>query len=212
MSEIKEDPTVLKRRSDDNDAAEISEKSASKKIKLDLQEPEKLDVADESKSSEASVAIEEKEAIKPSVVIDKYIILPIATIGCGKTTVAQTLQKLYPYWGHVQNDDLPEGRHKLEKECLKFLSSVSDASKTIRDENNVLFVDRNNHMIKERASFFENMDSLKAEFFGTDPTVEYKFHYIALNFLPNRPNLLQDTNLWDLTLDRIVKRASVLMD
>ena len=44
------------------------------------------------------------------------VLIPVATLGCGKTTVAYALEKLFK-WGHVQNDNV-EGRQRRPKNLL----------------------------------------------------------------------------------------------
>lgn len=73
---------------------------------------------------------------------DKNIILvPVATIGCGKTTLALALVKLFG-WGHFQNDNVKtkKGRPQV------FASTISSMLVT----NPVVIADRNNHQKRER--------------------------------------------------------------
>lgn len=54
---------------------------------------------------------------------DRNILLvPIATIGCGKTTLASALSLLFGF-KHIQNDDIPGKKAKIQK----FVSAIVDA-------------------------------------------------------------------------------------
>lgn len=73
---------------------------------------------------------------------DRNIVLvPIATIGCGKTTLALALVKLFG-WGHFQNDNVKakKGRGQI------FADTISSLLVT----NPVVIADRNNHQKRER--------------------------------------------------------------
>ena len=68
------------------------------------------------------------------------ILCPIATIGCGKTTLALALKKLYN-WGHIQNDNISgKGRPP------RFTKAVLDELK----DHLAVFADRNNASKHER--------------------------------------------------------------
>ncbi|PRT54107.1 tRNA ligase [Wickerhamiella sorbophila] len=118
---------------------------------------------------------------------DKYVLIPVATIGCGKTTVALTLASLYG-WGHVQNDDVSSKSGKFRT----FSNRISQAF----SEHDVVIVDRNNHQFRERQQLFEAMD-LMADANG------YDMHYIGLDFLPNGPAQKE----WEVTLSRVMNRG-----
>src|SRR5262249_8690591 len=62
------------------------------------------------------------------------ILVPIATIGCGKTTIALALTHLFG-WGHIQNDNItgPKRPPRFTKALLDEL-----------DEHPAAFADRNN--------------------------------------------------------------------
>lgn len=78
----------------------------------------------------------------------KFVIVPVATIGCGKTTVALGLVKLFG-WGHRQNDNITAKKGKptlFVKACAKELIDKS-----------VVIADRNNHQRRERKQIFDDM-------------------------------------------------------
>ena len=119
----------------------------------------------------------------------KYVLVPIATIGCGKTTVFQTLQKLFPSWGHIQNDNI--GRGSIMKIAEHCLSSLQDAD--------VVMFDRNNSEFRERKQVFENFETHKSTYL--DQSVN--FNFIGINFVSNSNS---DT-LWDVTYNRLKARG-----
>lgn len=69
------------------------------------------------------------------------VLVPVATIGCGKTTLALALVKLFG-WGHFQNDNVTskKGRPQI------FADNVA----TLLVSNPVVIADRNNHQKRER--------------------------------------------------------------
>jgi len=83
-----------------------------------------------------------------SDVTKNVILVPIATIGCGKTTVAIALTKLFG-WGHVQNDNITgkSGRPK------QFVIQLSNAL----SQWPVVIADRNNHQKRERKQLFDDL-------------------------------------------------------
>ncbi|KAJ3297726.1 hypothetical protein HK104_000204 [Borealophlyctis nickersoniae] len=72
---------------------------------------------------------------------EKTLILPIAAIGAGKTTLARILHNLYPRIAHVQSDNVTVKRAKEA-----FEHQVMEAFQ----ENDVVIADKNNHMKEHR--------------------------------------------------------------
>ncbi|AEO66641.1 6b83b6a4-e679-46de-a926-846fd8b6586e [Thermothielavioides terrestris] len=68
------------------------------------------------------------------------ILVPIATIGCGKTTIGLALTSLFG-WGHIQNDNITGA-----KRPPRFTKAVLDQL----NEFPAVFADRNNAMAHER--------------------------------------------------------------
>ncbi|KAK6077664.1 fungal tRNA ligase adenylyltransferase [Seiridium cupressi] len=83
-----------------------------------------------------------------ALVTDGVVIVPIATIGCGKTTVAVGLTNLFG-WGHVQNDNITgKGRPaQMVKQVTQLLS----------DGNPVVISDRNNSERREREQIIKDI-------------------------------------------------------
>ncbi|PGH27397.1 hypothetical protein AJ80_00875 [Polytolypa hystricis UAMH7299] len=87
------------------------------------------------------IALElEKGDAAPPVAQD-VVIVPIASIGCGKTTVALGLVNLFG-WGHVQNDNIQGQKNRPKR--------FADALVNNLMERKVVIADRNNHMKRER--------------------------------------------------------------
>ncbi|KAI5955050.1 trl1 [Candida jiufengensis] len=122
--------------------------------------------------------------------ITKYIIVPVATIGCGKTTVFNTLHLLFPDWIHIQNDNIPN------KSKLK----IVDLALKALDNYPVVLFDRNNSEFRERKQIFTSIFEKRDTYI--DPMIQLK--YIGINFINDEVN---DDQLWDITYGRIKERG-----
>ncbi|KAJ1970968.1 trna ligase, partial [Dimargaris verticillata] len=71
----------------------------------------------------------------------KTVLVPIATIGCGKTTLANALVHLYGF-GHVQNDNINVRRNGAQAFHTQVLNALVS--------HNVVIADRNNHLAQHR--------------------------------------------------------------
>lgn len=78
----------------------------------------------------------------------KYVIVPLASVGCGKSTVGKTLASVCGF-GQVQNDDITGTNRRP-----KFLKAILEQL----ESHQVVFADRNNSSVKERK---ELVDGLK---------------------------------------------------
>jgi tRNA ligase len=67
-------------------------------------------------------------------VTQDVILCPIATIGCGKTTIAMGLSHLFG-WGHVQNDNI-SGKGRPPRFTKMVLDELKDHPAVIADRNN----------------------------------------------------------------------------
>ncbi|KAF9905463.1 hypothetical protein EC991_001630 [Linnemannia zychae] len=83
----------------------------------------------------------------------RTVIIPIATIGCGKTTVSVALTKLFG-WGHVSSDDF---HHHRKTSGQHFIKAVVRSLK----DHTVVIADRNNHEFSHRQRI---METVKAEY------------------------------------------------
>lgn len=109
----------------------------------------------------------------------KYLLVPISTVGCGKSTTFRILTQLYPEWAHIENDNCLNKKH--------FLAQIEESLKT----SNVVLFDRNNHLLLHRK---EISRIFKAE----------DVKLIALVFVDEKIPLKK---LWDTTFTRIKDRG-----
>lgn len=109
----------------------------------------------------------------------KYLLVPISTVGCGKSTTFRILTQLYPEWPHIENDNCLNKKH--------FLAQIEESLKT----SNVVLFDRNNHLLLHRKEI--------ARIFKADDV-----KLIALVFVDEKIPLKK---LWDTTFTRIKDRG-----
>lgn len=76
------------------------------------------------------------------------ILLPVASIGCGKTTVAIALTKLFG-WGHVQNDNITGKQNRPKQFCTLITNTLAD--------HPAMIADRNNHQRRERKQVMDDV-------------------------------------------------------
>ncbi|KAJ1861126.1 trna ligase [Coemansia sp. RSA 989] len=69
----------------------------------------------------------------------KVLLMPVATIGCGKTTVSLALSRLFGF-GHVQNDNITVKKNPREAFHKAILEQFDDHDVVIADRNNHLWV------------------------------------------------------------------------
>ncbi|EKG19499.1 tRNA ligase fungi [Macrophomina phaseolina MS6] len=123
--------------------------------------------------------------VASSEVTKNVVLIPIATIGCGKTTVAVALAKLFG-WGHVQNDNI-EGRKNRPQ---RFAEACAAALAT----RSAMISDRNNHQRREREQIMRDMQQL------VGPDVRF----VALHWVHDRQNYDQIRKTMQ---DRVLSRG-----
>ena len=94
------------------------------------------------------IALEAEEKKGGKETTQNVILAPIASLGCGKTTVALALVHLFG-WGHVQNDNIPKQKNKPKKFAFEITSAMSAQP--------VVIADRNNHQRRERKQLMEDI-------------------------------------------------------
>lgn len=112
------------------------------------------------------------------------VLVPVATIGCGKTTVAVALTKLFG-WGHFQNDNI-EGKQRRPQ---RFAQAICD----LLAAHPVVIADRNNHQKRERAQI---IDDIRA--------VVSNAHFVAIQYVHDHPNY---DRIRKATQDRVLSRG-----
>lgn len=96
------------------------------------------------------------------------VLVPAATIGCGKTTVALALCKLFN-WGHVQNDNITTKKSKPQA----FAAACTNAL----GQYPAMIADRNNHQRRERQQLIQDVARIV-------PSARF----VALHFVHDRYN------------------------
>lgn len=120
---------------------------------------------------------------------NKYLLVPISVIGCGKTLVFTTLSILFENFSFLQNDDIGKSsKLKFVDNCLRILV-----------DKNVILAERNNSLYGERSQFFDNLAKKKKSYLNN----YCNLIFIGLNFVPD----LNYDDLWRITFDRVVKRG-----
>ncbi|KAJ5811742.1 hypothetical protein N7474_008043 [Penicillium riverlandense] len=114
------------------------------------------------------------------------ILVPIASLGCGKTTVALALVRLFG-WGHVQNDNIPKGKGKPKKFAFEVSNSLS--------EHAAVIADRNNHQKRERMQLMQDI-------YPVLPDAQF----IALHYVHEPKNELLP-RIKEVTRSRILERG-----
>lgn len=76
------------------------------------------------------------------------VLVPIASLGCGKTTLALALVHLFG-WGHVQNDNIAPQKNKPKK----FAFDITKEMET----HSVVIADRNSHQRRERKQLMDDI-------------------------------------------------------
>ncbi|KAF2706927.1 tRNA ligase-like protein [Pleomassaria siparia CBS 279.74] len=117
-------------------------------------------------------------------VVNNVVLVPVATIGCGKTTLALALVKLFG-WGHFQNDNVKvkKGRPQV------FADTISSLLVT----NPVVIADRNNHQKREREQLLNDVSRTVTD-----------ARFVALHYVHDRSNYDQ---IRDATRRRVLDRG-----
>jgi len=107
-------------------------------------------------------------ALENKEVKDNVVLVPIATIGCGKTTLALALVKLFG-WSHFQNDNVKAKKNRGQV--------FADTIASLLVTNPVVIADRNNHQKRER-------DQLINDISKSAPDARF----VALHYVHDRNN------------------------
>ncbi|KIW06914.1 uncharacterized protein PV09_02583 [Verruconis gallopava] len=89
---------------------------------------------------------DEEESVTKNVVL-----VPIATIGCGKTTVALALCKMFG-WGHFQNDNIQGSKNRSQRFAQAVCNELAS--------HPVVIADRNNHQKREREQLIRDISQV----------------------------------------------------
>ena len=91
---------------------------------------------------------EEEDGDNDDPITENVILLPVASIGCGKTTVAFALCKLF-CWGHVQNDNITGKGNRPKQFTIQVCNTLA--------AHPVMIADRNNHQKRERKQIIDDV-------------------------------------------------------
>lgn len=127
--------------------------------------------------------MDQADAIIMSEVNKDVVLVPIATIGCGKTTLGLALTELFG-WGHIQNDNI-SGKGRPPRFTKAVLAQLKD--------HPVVFADRNNAQKHER----------KQIIFDTKTQLE-SVKMVCLNFRHDQDSLEE---IRQVTRDRVIQRG-----
>ena len=98
--------------------------------------------------------LEQSDGTGLSEATRNIVLVPVATIGCGKTTVALALTKLFD-WGHEQNDNVQGKGNRPQR----FATLCTNAMAL----HPVIIADRNNHMRRERDQIVNDIKRIIAD-------------------------------------------------
>ncbi|KAI2790231.1 hypothetical protein POX_d05738 [Penicillium oxalicum] len=128
----------------------------------------------------------EAESSQARETTNHVILAPIASLGCGKTTIAIALVHLFG-WAHLQNDNIPKQKGKPQK----FAFEITKAMAT----HPVVVADRNNHQRRERKQLMDDI-------FPVIPDAQF----VALHFVHEPKSELLPA-IKDMTRKRVLERG-----
>lgn len=131
--------------------------------------------------------IRQEEDDPKNLVTGNVVLVPVASIGCGKTTVAIALSRLFG-WGHVQNDDITGKENKSRKFATRICSSLA--------AHPVMIADRNNHQKRERKQIIADVSR-------TVPGVRF----VALHYVHD-PRSEMLPSIRKITQERVFSRGN----
>ncbi|GAD96648.1 tRNA ligase [Paecilomyces variotii No. 5] len=119
-------------------------------------------------------------------VTKNVILVPIASIGCGKTTLSLALARLFG-WGHVQNDNIPKQKNRPKRFAFEVTNELANHPAVIAD--------RNNHQRRERKQLMEDISPVLTD-----------ARYVALHYVHEPKGLLLD-DIREVTRKRVLERG-----
>lgn len=129
---------------------------------------------------------EQEQDGSASDVTKNVVLVPVASIGCGKTTVAVALTKLFG-WGHVQNDNITGPRGRPKQFVTQICNSLAEHPATIAD--------RNNHQKRERKQILNDIQHIVPD-----------ARFVALHYVhDSRPERLSEIR--KVTRQRVLARG-----
>ena len=124
---------------------------------------------------------------KTNDVTNDVILVPVATLGCGKTTVAVALTKLFE-WGHIQNDNITGKGARPKQFAIQITNALTTAP--------VVIADRNNHQKRERKQIIDDIER-----------VVPSARFVALHYVHDpKPQMLPEIR--QITQRRVFERGN----
>ncbi|EEP78627.1 conserved hypothetical protein [Uncinocarpus reesii 1704] len=131
------------------------------------------------------IAMEAAEGDVAPPTSQNIVLVPVASIGCGKTTVALALARLFG-WGHIQNDNI-QGKERPKKFAQGIRRSLLD--------HKAVIADRNNHQKRERRQIIDDVRSIVPE-----------ARFVALHYVHEPKGRLIST-IRKVTRQRVLERG-----
>lgn len=138
------------------------------------------------KGKKGAEIIAEEEAENADDGHINVLLVPIATIGCGKTTVANALVKLFD-WGHIQNDNIVGKGNRPARFTLQVTNAMGVKP--------VVIADRNNHQKREREQIINDVAKVIPD-----------TKFVALHYVHDPKNKMLD-GIRKVTQHRVLSRG-----
>ena len=130
--------------------------------------------------------MQDGERDSPKDVARNIVLIPVASIGCGKTTVAVALTKLFD-WGHVQNDNITGKSGRPKQFAIQVCNALAS--------HPAMIADRNNHQRREREQLINDVSKVVPD-----------AKFIALQYIHEpKPDMLP--TIREVTRDRVLSRG-----
>lgn len=94
---------------------------------------------------------EQNEEESSEDVTHNIVLVPVASIGCGKTTLAVALADLFG-WGHVQNDNITGKANRPRQFTIQVCNTLA--------LHPAMIADRNNHQRRERKQIIDDVQAI----------------------------------------------------
>lgn len=121
----------------------------------------------------------------------KLVLVPVATIGVGKTLVFLILASVYG-WPHIQNDNiLSLAKKKLVDRTLMALKLAPAA-----------LMDRNNSLARERKQIFDDLTAKRSKYLDVSDSISC----VGIDFIGGTDDATMD-QLWQITWPRVKARG-----
>lgn len=114
------------------------------------------------------------------------VLVPVASIGCGKTTLAVALAKLFN-WGHVQNDNITGKSNRPKQFAIQVCNTLAS--------HPAMIADRNNHQKRERKQVMDDVQAVVPD-----------VRFVALQYVHDPKSQMLDS-IRRVTQERVLARG-----